>query len=118
MNPLPTESSQVPSVEQGINSLLADARLKIHDTSARCREKVRKSPGTAVLTAVAAGYCLHRLPVRSLLVTQVRLLAALTPPALLAIGAAKLCEFLQAKAREKPQVAPVIREAGEFYGDV
>jgi len=117
MSPLPTEIHQPPTIEQGINSLLDDARNKVCRTSEHYRERVRQSPGTAVLAAVAAGYCLHRLPVRSLLVSQVRLLAALAPPALLAIGAAKLCEFLQSKAREKPKVVPMLRHAGELHGD-
>ncbi len=47
-----------------------------------------------MLIAVAAGYYLHRLPVRSLLISQVRLAASLATPTLFAIGAAKLCELL------------------------
>jgi len=117
MNPIPTEIPQAPTIEQGINSLLTDARKKVRHTSDQCRERVRQSPGTAILAAVAAGYCLHRLPVRSLVVSQVRLLAALTPPALLAVGAAKLCEFLQSQVREKPRAASVLRHAGELHGD-
>ncbi len=117
MNPLPSDFPQAPTIEQGINSLLADARDKVRHTSDHCRDRVRQSPGTAVLVAVAAGYCLHRLPVRSLLVSQVRLIAALTPPALLAIGAAKLCEFLQSQVHEKSQAASVLRHAGELHGD-
>jgi hypothetical protein len=50
---------------------------------------------TSVLGAAAAGYLLHRMPVRAILVTQVRVLSALTPPALFLFGAAKLYEFLQ-----------------------
>ncbi len=69
-----------------------------------------------MLAAVAAGYCLHRLPVRSLLVSQVRLLAALTPPALLAIGAAKLCEYLQSQVREKPKSTRALSHADDFLG--
>ncbi|MEO5714751.1 MAG: hypothetical protein ABIT37_14820 [Luteolibacter sp.] len=118
MNPLPTEIPPSPTIEQGINSLLTDAKSKVRSTSEHYRERVRQSPGTAVLAAVAAGYCLHRLPVRSLLVSQVRLMAALAPPALLAIGAAKLCEFLQKQVREKPKVAPMLRHAGELHGDL
>ena len=112
MNPYPTEIPQPPTIEQGINSLLADAKNKVRHSSDRCRERVRESPGTAVIVAIAAGYCLHRLPVRSLLVSQVRLMAALTPPALLAIGAAKLCEFFQRQACEKPRSAALRPHAG------
>ncbi|MEY4483730.1 MAG: hypothetical protein RL693_1182 [Verrucomicrobiota bacterium] len=94
-----TETSIKPaaplSVEDGVNTLLCNARKSIRQRYQECEQHVRKSPTTSVLTAVAAGYCLHRLPVRSILATQVRLLAALAPPALFLFGAAKVCEFLQ-----------------------
>jgi len=56
-----------------------------------------------VLGAVAAGYLLHRLPVRAILVTQVRVLSALAPPALFFFGAAKLYEFLQRQEMAKQE---------------
>ena len=59
------------------------------------KEYVRRNPVPVVLGAVAFGYVLHRLPVRAILVTKVRVLSALTPPALLLFGAAKLYDFLQ-----------------------
>ncbi|NQX02590.1 hypothetical protein HQ447_18180 [bacterium] len=96
MNSSPSET---PTIEQGVSSLLNDLKNKARRTYDTCEENVRKSPTKAVLISVAAGYCLHRLPVRSLLVSQVRLVAALTAPTLLAFGAAKLCEFLQKQAR-------------------
>ncbi len=99
MNPLPSTTPEAPTIEQGVNSLLNDVKTKATSTYAQCEERVKQSPGKAVLIAVAAGYCLHRLPVRALLVTQVRLLAALAPPALFAFGSAKVCEFLQNQAR-------------------
>ena len=107
-------SPHSPTVEEGVNALLSDAKHKVLDRYEACEDMVRKSPGKAVLVAVAAGYCLHRLPVRSLLVSQVRLLTALTPPTLLAFGAAKLCEFLQRKAEVAPRPAAVLRHAGEL----
>lgn len=51
--------------------------------------------------AVVAGYPLHRLPVRAILLTQVRVLSALTPPVLILFGAAKLYEFLQRQELKK-----------------
>ncbi len=99
MNPLPTDLANQPTVEQGVNALIEDVKHKVQSGYETCEQRIRRSPGKAVLVAVAAGYCLHRLPVRSLLVAQVRLLSALAPPALLAFGAAKLCEFLQNEAR-------------------
>lgn len=107
-------SPHSPTVEEGVNALISDAKHKAVDRFHACEDLVRQSPGKAVLVAVAAGYLLHRLPVRSLLVTQVRLLAALTPPTLLAFGAAKLCEFLQNKADEKTRPSPTLRKAGEL----
>jgi hypothetical protein len=99
MNPNLTAIENQPTVEQGVNALIEDVKHKVHSSYENCEEQVRNSPGKAILIAVAAGYCLHRLPVRSILVAQVRLIAALTPPALFAFGAAKLCEFLQKEAR-------------------
>lgn len=87
------------SLEQGVNVLLDNARQGICHRYHQCEDQIRKSPAAAVLGATAAGYLLHRLPVRAILLTQVRVLSALTPPALLLFGAAKLYEFLQ---RQKP----------------
>lgn len=99
MNPIPADFANQPTVEQGVNALIDDVKQKVHSSYENCEEQVRSSPGKAILIAIAAGYCLHRLPVRSILVAQVRLIAALTPPALFAFGAAKLCEFLQKETR-------------------
>ena len=83
------------SLEEGVNALLCDARQSLRHRYEECEKQIRKSPTTSVLGAVAAGYLLHRLPVRAILVTQVRVLSALAPPALFLFGAAKLYEFLQ-----------------------
>ena len=83
------------SVEEGIKVLLDNTRQVIDHRYQRCQNQVRKSPATALLGAVAAGYLLHRLPVRAILVTQIRLLSALAPPALFLLGGAKLYEFLK-----------------------
>ncbi|MEO5912888.1 MAG: hypothetical protein ABIS50_01560 [Luteolibacter sp.] len=99
MTPIPSGLAEPPTVEQGVAALIEDVKHKVHSSYESCEDRVRRSPGKAILVAAAAGYCLHRLPVRSLLVTQVRLMAALAPPALFAFGAAKLCEFLQNEAR-------------------
>lgn len=106
MTPLSSSSPAGPTVEQGVNALLGDVKRKACERYESCEQHVRESPGKSILVAVAAGYILHRLPVRSLLVSQVRLVAALAPPTLLAFGAAKLCEFLQTQAREKAPVIP------------
>ena len=83
------------SMEEGLKNILCDARESVHQQHMKCENYIRESPTTAMLGAVAFGYCLHRLPVRAILVTKVRVLSALTPPALLLFGAAKLYDFLQ-----------------------
>ncbi|RYD46625.1 MAG: hypothetical protein EOP85_07085 [Verrucomicrobiaceae bacterium] len=92
-------SDHPPTVEEGVNALLHDAKKKACESYEHCEQCIRDSPAKAIMVAVAAGYLLHRLPVRSLLVSQVRVVAALAPPTLFAFGAAKLCEFLQGQAR-------------------
>ncbi len=89
------------SLEEGVNALLSNARQSIRHRYEKCESQIRKSPATAVLGAVAVGYLLHRMPVRAILVTQVRVLSALTPPALFLFGAAKLYEFMQRQELEK-----------------
>lgn len=100
MTPNPIQSPPPPSIEAGINALIEDVKHQASNGYHRCEARIRKSPGKAVLAAVAAGYVLHRLPLRAILVTKVRLLTALAPPAMLAFGAAKLCEYLQTQARK------------------
>lgn len=82
-------------MEEGVNVLLSNARQCVQHRYQACENRIRKSPTTAVVGAVAAGYLLHRMPVRAILVTQIRVLSALTPPALFLFGAAKLYDFLQ-----------------------
>lgn len=82
-------------MQEGVNGLLRNARQGIRHRYDKGEDRIRESPTTAVLGAAALGYLLHRIPVRAILVTHVRVLSALTPPALVFYGAAKLCEFLQ-----------------------
>lgn len=89
------------ATEEGVDALLRNARQGIRQRHEKCRDRIRKSPTTAVLGAAAVGYLLHRLPVRAILVTQVRVLSALTPPTLLLFGAAKLYEFLHKQESAK-----------------
>jgi hypothetical protein len=89
------------SIEHGVNDLLINAKHGIASRYQKCENQIRRSPVTSVLGAVTAGYFLHRMPVRAILVTQVRVLTALIPPALLLFGAAKVYEFLQTQDRSK-----------------
>lgn len=88
------------TMEDGVNALIGNARQGIRQRYQKYENHIRKSPTKAVLGAVAAGYLMHRLPMRAIIVTQVRVLSALTPPALLLFGAAKLFEFLQRQERK------------------
>lgn len=109
MIPLSSSAPDSPTIEDGVNALIGDAKQKACQSYEHWEECVRESPGKSILLAVAAGYCLHRLPLRSLLISQVRVASALAPPVLLAFGAAKLCQFLQQQARAKPARLKVIR---------
>ena len=81
--------------------LLGNVKEDVRHRYQRCENRIRRSPASSVLGAVAAGYFLHRMPVRAILVTQVRVLSALVPPALFLFGAAKLYSFLQ---KQEPSV--------------
>lgn len=97
----PNDPLESPSVEQSVCLVINQARQDLRQRYHRCEDRIRKSPAVAVLGATAAGYLLHRLPVRAILLTQVRVLSALTPPALLLFGAAKLFEVLQRRQLTK-----------------
>lgn len=94
-SPQPADS---PTIEQGVNTLIRDAKKYALHRYANYEARVRRSPTKSMLCATAAGYCLHRLPLRSLLISQVRLVTAVTPVLVLAFGAAKVCEYLQNQA--------------------
>lgn len=103
-----TEPHSVPSVDQGIRSVLHSGKEKAISKLEQFEDCVRKHPAQTVLGAIAGGYLLNRLPVRSILVANVKLVSALAPPALLAYGAAKLCEVLQKKSRQSSQSSAII----------
>ena len=95
MNEISNNPATPLSLEEGVGVLFNNARAGIRHRYQKFENRIRESPTSAVLGAVAVGYLLHRMPVRAILVTQVRVLSALTPPALFLFGAAKLYEFLQ-----------------------
>ncbi len=96
LNPAPPYES--PTIEQGVNTLLQDAKDCALQRYANCEARIRRSPTKAVLCATAVGYCLHRLPVRAIIIAQVRLVTAVAPVAAFAFGAAKIFEYLQNQA--------------------
>ncbi|BCU78182.1 hypothetical protein [Luteolibacter sp. LG18] len=89
-----------PTVEEGVQALFDDGKTYVRRKYEACQERVVNHPAQAVMIAAAAGYLIEKLPLRSIFITNMRLLAALTPPILFAVGAAKVCEYLQTKARQ------------------
>ena len=59
----------------------------------RCEEKVRRHPAGSVLGAAATGYLCHLLPLRFILRTGIRVVAAAAPSALLVLGLWKAADF-------------------------
>jgi len=94
------------SVEKMIHVSLCDARRSVRQQYLKCENHMRESPMTTVLGAVAVGCLLHRLPVRAILITKVRVLSALAPPALFLYGAAKLYDCLHSSHREAAKIRP------------
>jgi hypothetical protein len=91
--------SGTPSVEKEVNALLSDIDQSLRHSYQICERHVRQAPTTSVLGAVLAGYCLHRLPLRAIMVANVRVLSSLLPPVIFALGAAKTLELIQNSAR-------------------
>ncbi len=84
-----------PSIDDGVRDLMRKARQTIRQQHQNCENSIRQSPTKAVLIAVGVGCFLHLLPMRAILMTKVRVLSALAPPALYLFGVAKLIEFLR-----------------------
>lgn len=101
-----TENS---TIEENLHSLAADVKNKVVGTYEKYEKIAQHSPGKTVLLALASGYCLHRLPVRALVVMQVRIAIALAPPILLALGAAKLSGYFQRNPKRENYVSPIVR---------
>ncbi|QTN32887.1 hypothetical protein HZ994_11305 [Akkermansiaceae bacterium] len=99
MNDTPNNTAETVSVEEMVSVSLCNVKQRLRNRRTKCEDRIRESPAASVLGAVGVGYLLHRMPVRAILVTQVRILSALAPPALFLFGAAKLISFLQ---RQQP----------------
>jgi hypothetical protein len=95
MSDTPNNTAEPVSVEEMVSVSLCNVKQRLRNRRTKCEKRIRKSPTASVLGAVGVGYLLHRMPVRAILVTQVRILSALAPPALFLFGAAKLFSFLQ-----------------------
>ncbi len=99
MNELTNHQAAHPSVEQMVDVSLENVRQDMRCCYQECEDRIRQSPGTAVLGALGVGYLLHRLPLRAILVTHVRVISALAPPVLFLFGAAKIYDFMQRRSR-------------------
>jgi hypothetical protein len=86
------------SIEAGVNVLLRNAQHSLRQNYRACEQHIRKSPTSLVLSALVVGYCATRLPLRAIAVAQVRVFAALAPPALFLFGAVKVYEHLQSQS--------------------
>jgi len=100
MNPESETFTKAPSIQQGITSTIDELQAKASGKLAAYESKVRQSPEKAILIAAAAGYCLHVLPVGTLIGVPLRLAAFLAKPALLALGAMKLAEIVQGRMKQ------------------
>jgi hypothetical protein len=78
----------------GVIRMLRNAKDGIRDGYSEFTDHVRQAPTPSILAAVAVGYCLRAIPVRTMIVAHVQLLAALSQPALFAYGATKFYQFL------------------------
>jgi len=62
------------------------------------RERLRREPVKHLTIALAAGFVLSLLPIRRILVLTVRTAFLLIKPALMVLGAIKLCEYFSDRA--------------------
>ena len=101
-----TSQSETTIVES-VDQVLRDAQKCAERKYGEFEEKVREAPGTALLTALAAGYVLNQLPLRTIIAAKIKLASALFPPALFLFGAAKIYEFAtQETAKAETSSAP------------
>ena len=83
------------SLDTSIDDMLRRAEEGFMRCYHDCEDSVRQSPAKALVAAVATGYLLHHLPLRAILAAKMRLLAALAPPALALLGAAKVYDYMR-----------------------
>lgn len=97
-----SKTTQVPvtaSIDESLNKLLDEVKAGVQSGYHSCEQRIQRDPVETVMGAVAVGYCMNRLPMRAIILANVRLITALAPPALFLYGAAKVYEYLQ---REEP----------------
>lgn len=99
MNHNLTTTEQESDFGQRAKSVVENVRSKAHENLEAYEQKVRQSPGKAVLIALGTGFCLNRLPVAALIAAPIRLTAVLAKPALLVLGATKLYEIVEKQSQ-------------------
>lgn len=82
-------NASTEAVEDLFTDLIQKGEAFLRPRWEKVEEQVRESPTKAVLIAAGIGYVLHRLPLRSLLATNIKLLWAFAPPAIMAVAAGK-----------------------------
>jgi hypothetical protein len=83
------------SLEAGLASAVQRAQTTLRDQFQSYEESVRKSPGSSLLVAAAAGYVFRNVPIGALLGGLIRLILALVRPGLFLYVAAKGYELMQ-----------------------
>lgn len=84
--------STKPPGTDGPSTCCGDWKNAVEDLGGRAQEFARKEPAQAVGIAFLAGLVLTLLPVGRIVSVLIRLAFALVRPALLILGAVKLCE--------------------------
>ena len=84
--------SSKPSESENHATCCGDWQKTAEDLGARAQDFVRQEPAQAIGVAFLAGLVLTVLPVGRLVAVLIRLVFALLRPALLILGAVKLCE--------------------------
>ena len=93
-----TDPNHISTVDDGIHAALSSSKDKAVAYLEKWEDCVKQKPVQAIAGALVAGILIHRLPIRSILIAKIKIISALAPPALLAYGAAKVCEVLQQKS--------------------
>jgi len=103
------------TLEENLQEFATDTKTKIVQSYEKYERIAAADPGKAVLIALATGYCLHRLPLRALVVLPVRAVVAVAPALLLGLGAIKLCGILQRSRKISIPAPATLRNAGEIH---
>jgi hypothetical protein len=86
-----SKSTQPPTDDPSF-TCCGDWKKKVEDLGGRAQEFARNEPAQAVGLAFLAGLFLTLLPIGRIVSVLIRLAFALIRPALLILGAVKLCE--------------------------